>query len=111
MDENISTTKGRKGWKKAENCRNHQLRNQGQFGIDTSPECFPVAGFEEVWIRIVLRLQETLQSQPGSKGLTTRRFKRKWQHKTPGVTQLLNGARSSVSSCRNSVLARGDYLG
>jgi len=96
---------------RAENRRNHQLGNQGQFGIDTTPECFPVAGFKEVRIKIFPRLQETLQSQPGSKALTTRRFKLKWQHKTASVTQLLNGARGSVSSCRNSVLARGDYLG
>jgi len=40
---------------------------------------------------------ETFSTPPGSNPLTTRRFTCKWQDETPGVTQLVNGARSSVS--------------
>jgi hypothetical protein len=40
---------------------------------------------------------ETFSNRPGSHSLTTRRFTRKWQEETPGVTQLVNGAWSSVS--------------
>jgi hypothetical protein len=47
--------------------------------------------------KVFLALQETLQNWPGSKPITTCRFTRKWQDETPGVTELLNGAWSSVS--------------
>jgi hypothetical protein len=46
--------------------------------------------------KVSLALQETLQNWPGSKPITTRRFTRKWQDEAPGVTELLNGAWSSV---------------
>jgi hypothetical protein len=46
--------------------------------------------------KVFLALQETLQNWPGSKPITTCRFTRKWQDETPGVTELLNGAWSSV---------------
>ena len=46
--------------------------------------------------KVFLALQETLQNWPGSKPITTRRFTRKWQDEAPGVTELLNGAWSSV---------------
>ena len=46
--------------------------------------------------KVFLSLRETLQNWPGSKPIATRRFTRKWQDETPGVTELLNGAWSSV---------------
>ena len=46
--------------------------------------------------KVFLALQETLQNWPGSKPITTRRFTCKWQDETLGVTELLNGAWSSV---------------
>jgi hypothetical protein len=39
---------------------------------------------------------ETFSNPPGSNTLTTRRFTHKWQDETPGVTQFVNGAWSSV---------------
>jgi len=61
--------------------------------------------------KLFLVLEETLQSRPGSKLITTRRFTNRWQHETTGVTQLLNGAWSSVPPCRNSTAERGRCLG
>jgi hypothetical protein len=49
--------------------------------------------------KVFLALQETLQNWPGSKPITTCRFTRKWQDEAPGVTELLNGAWSSVPQC------------
>jgi hypothetical protein len=42
-------------------------------------------------------VRETFQNWPGSKPITTCRFTCKWQDETRGVTQLVNGAWSSVS--------------
>jgi hypothetical protein len=39
---------------------------------------------------------DSVQSSPGSESITTRRFTCKWQDETLGVTELLNGAWSSV---------------
>jgi hypothetical protein len=56
----------------------------------------PERGFRDYESKVVLALQETLQNWPGSKSMTTCRFTRKWRDETPGVTELLNGAWSSV---------------
>jgi hypothetical protein len=47
-------------------------------------------------IQIFNGLHETLQNEPGSLLITTRRLTHKWQHETFGVTKFLNEARSSV---------------
>ena len=56
----------------------------------------PERVFSDNASKLFLVLQETLQRPVGSKLITTRRFTSKWQREIPGVTQLLNGAWSSV---------------
>jgi len=65
-------------------------------GLTPQNAC-PVRAFTDNESKVSLALQETLQNWPGSKPITTRRFTRKWQDEAPGVTQLVNGAWSSVS--------------
>jgi len=57
----------------------------------------PERVFRDNESKVFLALQETLQNRPGSNPITTRRFACKWQDETRGVTQLVNGAWSSVS--------------
>ena len=65
-------------------------------GLTPQNAC-PERVFTDNESKVSLALQETLQNWPGSKPITTRRFTRKWQDEAPGVTELLNGAWSSVS--------------
>ena len=60
-------------------------------GLTPQNAC-PERVFTDNESKVSLALQETLQNWPGSKPITTRRFTRKWQDETPGVTELLNGA-------------------
>jgi hypothetical protein len=69
------------------------------------------AGFRCKPFKLFLSLQETLQSWPGSKLITTRRFTHKWQDDIPGITGLLGGGWSSVSQRRSTPLTRGHCLG
>jgi hypothetical protein len=55
------------------------------------------SGFRPDRFLVYFVLCETFQNWPGSKPITTRRFTCKWQDETRGVTQLVNGAWSSVS--------------
>ena len=57
----------------------------------------PERAFRDNESKVFPALQETLHNWPGSKPITTRRFTCKWQDETRGVTQLVNGAWSSVS--------------
>jgi hypothetical protein len=54
------------------------------------------SGFRPDRFLVYFALRETFWNWPGSKPITTRRFAWKWQDETPGVTELLNGAWSSV---------------
>ena len=74
-------------------------------------ERLPSKVFSGIGSKIFLQLEETLHSRPGSKLITTRRLTNRWQHETLGVTQLLNGAWSSVPPCRNSAPERGRCVG
>jgi hypothetical protein len=68
-----------------------------QEAADLAPRnACPERVFRDNESKVFLALQETLQNWPGSKPITTRRFTRKWQDETLGVTELLNGAWSSV---------------
>jgi hypothetical protein len=64
-------------------------------GLSPQNAC-PERVFRDNESKVFLALQETLQNWAGSKPITTRRFTHKWQDETPGVTELLNGAWSSV---------------
>jgi hypothetical protein len=69
-----------------------------QAAVTLTPQnACPERVFRDNESKVSLALQETLQNWPGSKPITTRRFTRKWQDEAPGVTELLNGAWSSVS--------------
>jgi len=54
------------------------------------------SGFRPDRFLVYFVLRETFWNWLGSNPLTTRRFAWKWQDETPGVTELLNGAWSSV---------------
>ena len=64
-------------------------------GLTPQNPC-PEGVFTDNESKVSLALQETFRNLPGSKSITTRRFTCKWQDETPGVTELLNGACSSV---------------
>jgi hypothetical protein len=72
------------------------MKLQEAAGLALQNAC-PERVFRDNESKVSLALQETLQNWPGSKPITTRRFTRKWQDEAPGVTQLVNGAWSSVS--------------
>ena len=61
------------------------------------PEPPSGAAFRSMASIFILSFLETFSNPPGSNPITTRRFTCKWQDETPGVTQLVNGAWSSVS--------------
>ena len=72
------------------------MKLQEAAGLTPQSPC-PEGVFTDNESKVSLALQETLQNWPGSKPITTRRFTCKWQDETRGVTQLVNGAWSSVS--------------
>ena len=72
------------------------MTSQEAAGLVPQNAC-PERIFRDNESKVFLAFQETLQNWPGSKPITTRRFTHKWQDETPGVTELLGGAWSSVS--------------